>query len=52
MIFNPNYRKDVVFGRCWQDGNSLFPLQLPLGGDRVGLDAGDKPPQPFQLLLS
>lgn len=41
-----------MFGRCWQDGNSLFPLQLPLGGDRVGLDAGDKPLQPFQLLLS
>jgi len=30
----------------------LFPLQLPLGRDRVETDAEGKPPQPFQPLLS
>lgn len=41
-----------MFGRCWQDENPLFPLQLSLCRDRVGVDAEGKPPQPFQLLLS
>lgn len=51
FVLSPNYSKDVVLGRYWQDGNLLFPLQLPLGRGRVEVDAEGKPPQFFQDLL-
>lgn len=50
-VLRPNYSKDLVLGRFWQDENPLFPFQLPLGRDRPEVDAEGKPPQSFEPLL-
>lgn len=51
FFLSPNYNKDVALGRCCQDENPLFALQLPLGRDGVEVAAEGKPPQSFQPLL-